>query len=314
MTNTKQKVAIIGAGIFGCSTAWTLAKNRYQVDLFEKNDDIMKAASFVNQYRIHRGYHYPRSKETIEDTKRGSKTFIEAYGEEILDKAVDHYYCIATKDSFVTPEEYKQVLKETGLEYEEVKLEIIDSQNIALTVKVKEELFDPYVLKKVCMERLDKYGVNLQLNKAVEYDDLDDYDLVVIATYSLNNNFLKNHPEKQRDYQFELCEKILVELPPEYAKKGVVVMDGPFTCFDPFGNTDKFLMGNVVHAIHQRTVGKFPMPPKEFESLLNSGIIKNPPITNFDKFIDSAKPFFVGIEKAKHLGSMYTDCIAKKGT
>ena len=28
-------------------------------------DDIMKAASGINQYRIHRGYHYPRSFETI---------------------------------------------------------------------------------------------------------------------------------------------------------------------------------------------------------------------------------------------------------
>ena len=31
-----------------------------------------------------------------------------------------------------------------------------------------------------------------------------------------------------------------------------------------------------------------------------------PPITNIDKFIESAKKFFVDIDKAEHIGSMYT--------
>ena len=58
------RVAVVGGGIFGCTTAWKLAKNGYEVDLFEKNDDIITQASSINQYRLHRGYHYPRSKET----------------------------------------------------------------------------------------------------------------------------------------------------------------------------------------------------------------------------------------------------------
>ena len=45
---------------------------------------------------------------------------------------------------------------------------------------------------------------------------------------------------------------------------------------------------------------------KKFDELLNKGIVENPSITNIDKFIESAKTFFVDIDKAKHIGSMFT--------
>ena len=40
--------------------------------------------------------------------------------------------------------------------------------------------------------------------------------------------------------------------------------------------------------------------------MLNKGIVKNPSITNIDKFIESAKKFFIDIDKAEHIGSMFT--------
>ena len=65
-------------------------------------------------------------------------------------------------------------------------------------------------------------------------------------------------------------------------------------------------MGNVVHAIHSTNIGKFPVYDPKYEELLNNGIVKNPSITNFNKFIESAKQFFVDIDKAEHIGSMFT--------
>jgi hypothetical protein len=65
-------------------------------------------------------------------------------------------------------------------------------------------------------------------------------------------------------------------------------------------------MGNVVHAIHKCNTGHAPIIPKAFRTLLNHGVIKNPPVTNFKKFIDAAKYFMPDIINAKHIGSMYT--------
>ena len=44
----------------------------------------------------------------------------------------------------------------------------------------------------------------------------------------------------------------------------------------------------------------------KFDELLNKGVVENPSITNIDKFIKSAKRFFIDIDKAKHIGSMFT--------
>ena len=118
-------------------------------------------------------------------------------------------------------------------------------------------------------------------------------DFVIICTYAGLNKLLNDFPEKQLEYQFEICEKPIVSLPNSFHKKSVVVMDGPFMCVDPFGNSGNFVLGNVVHAIHHSNVGKTPIVPKEFNDLLNNGIISEPPITNFDLFIESGKTFLL---------------------
>ena len=45
-----MKIAVIGGGIFGITTAFTLGEE-YDVELFEKNNDLLKAASGSNQYQ-----------------------------------------------------------------------------------------------------------------------------------------------------------------------------------------------------------------------------------------------------------------------
>ena len=83
-------------------------------------------------------------------------------------------------------------------------------------------------------------------------------------------------------------------------------MDGPFFCIDPYADTDMHVMGNVVHAIHATNVGFLPEIPDNIKSLLNRGVIKNPPHSRVGKFLESASYFMPEIAKAEHVGSMYT--------
>ncbi len=291
------KCAVVGAGIYGITAATKLKTKGFEVDLFEAEDDILKAASGINQYRIHRGYHYPRSLDTIKSCKDNEQSFIKYYNQSILDRNSKHYYSIATEDSLTTAEQYLTVLDKAGLEWE-----ITDTlPNCDLTIETKETFYNPDILKNICHNRIMGNGINLKTNTRIK-EKLTGYKFNIHATYSALNNLTN----KKQKYQFELCEKPLFQLPKRYKNKSLVIMDGPFMCFDPYADTDYHLGGNVVHAIHVRNIGEKPEIPPPYKRYINKGIIKKPKYTNVSRFIESAKKFFPDIEQAKHLGSMYT--------
>ncbi|MBI4017836.1 MAG: FAD-binding oxidoreductase [Candidatus Aenigmarchaeota archaeon] len=299
-----MKIAVVGGGIFGVTAAVKLAGAGHSVDLFEKGADIMGAASGLNQFRLHRGYHYPRSDDTVASLLEAEPEFKKEYPEAVVE-GVEQYYCIAKGKTLTTAEQYAAFLKKHGLHAEEVSLDLINKDKIALTIKVKENLIDPHALKEACWRKLRAASVRVRLNTEAKSDITKDYDFVVVATYAAMNAFF-HEPAQHKKYQFELCEKPVVRLPQTFNNKSIVVMDGPFMCVDPYGRTGNFLLGNVVHAIHQSNVGKHPIIDEEFRPLLHNGVIKNLPITNFDKFIESAAEFIPAIREAEHVGSFFT--------
>jgi len=299
-----MKIAIIGAGIFGVTTAIHLSKN-HDVDLFEKNEDILQSASGINQYRLHRGYHYPRSFETAKSAKKSEIMFRKEYEDAIINN-VDHYYCISKEKSMTSRNQYLEFCKKNDLEYEEIDLNLMNKSKIDLTVKVKESLFDPLKLKKICKKKIKKNKVNLLMGKNIDVMSLQSYDYVVIATYANLNGPINHLKNLQINCQFEICEKPIVKIPSSLNKKSIVIMDGPFMCIDPYGKNEESVLGNVKHAIHHTNIGKFPEVPKEFQKILNKGIIKNPPITNFELFKKSGSAYIPEFSKMEHIGSMYT--------
>ena len=291
------KCAVVGGGIYGVTAAIKLKTIGFNVDLYEAEDDIMKAASGINQYRVHRGYHYPRSYDTIMSCKNNEPSFIKYYHRSIVNNNIDHFYSISSKDSLTSPEEYLSILDKTGLEWE-----IVESQpECDLTIRVNEKLYNHNTLRKICNERIYGNGVNLILNTKIT-KELKGYKYKIYATYASLNDLASI----KKDYQFELCEKPIFKLPSKYKNKSMVIMDGPFMCFDPLADTDYHLAGNVVHAIHIRNIGNKPEIPTVYKKYINKDIIKNPKYTNVNRFIESAKKFFPEIENSKHVGSMYT--------
>tara|TARA_B100000579_G_scaffold197436_1_gene161334 strand:+ start:449 stop:1483 length:1035 start_codon:yes stop_codon:yes gene_type:complete len=294
----KGKVLVVGAGIFGMTTSVELAKLGYQVTLHEELDDVMECASGINQYRLHSGYHYPRSKVTALECLQSIQEFKSKYQYCVINGSMEHYYSISSENSLISCNEYIQFLNDIGLPFKKVK----PFKGCDLTITVEEELFDPKILKRFLIDDLSLYNVELKLNHKTNKNEFSDFDYIVISTYSKINELVDN----KREYQFEVCEKPVVKLPDEYKNKSIVVMDGPFMCLDPYGNTDYHVLGNVVHAIHSTNIGYEPIVGDKFKNYLNKGIIENPKVTNIDKFIDTGKNYFDGFEDLKHIGSMYT--------
>jgi D-amino-acid oxidase len=292
------KVLVVGGGIFGTTASVVLATSGFNVTLHEELDGIMKCASNINQYRLHKGYHYPRSKETVNECLAGIKQFKRKYGDSVVNGDINHFYAISSRDSLVSREQYLEFLDEMGLEYN--LHEPLNGTD--LTIEVDEELFDSDKLTTQASYKMKGVGVNVVLNKHTTKEDFDNYDYVVIATYSKINELL----DDKKQYQYEVVEKPVVRLPDSYKNKSVVVMDGPFMCLDPY-KSDLHVLGHVKHAIHSTNVGDYPMVlNKDIVGYLNNGVISNPKITKIQKFIEAGKEFFEDFDKLEHVGSMFT--------
>jgi len=297
----KYKIAVIGGGIFGITSALFLDQKGHDVYLFEKNESLLTEASFGNQFRLHRGYHYPRSPKTVSNLLKSSIEF-EKFYDLAIKKDCEHYYCIASSNSLITPNNYLKFCDENNLEYEIVKnADFV--KNVDLTIKVKENLIDYQILKLLCYKKITSSQIKTRFNTRFKKSNILDFDIVVNCSYK-DINFIS---ESVKNYQYELCEKIMVKVPDSLSNKSIVIMDGPFMCIDPFAKPNFSLLGNVVHAIHSSNTGVQAIIPNEYEKYLQnieySESIKIDKKSNFDKFIETGKVYIPDMEKIEYIGS-----------
>ncbi|KXK62341.1 hypothetical protein AWW66_08925 [Micromonospora rosaria] len=302
---TGPRVAVVGGGVFGVTAALHLARAGCAVTLYEQGADLLLGASNVNQRRLHRGYHYPRSPETAREVVEGIRTFVEEYPEAVVADQ-RHYMAIARTGSLTTAEQYLRFCDEVGLEYREERPSFLRRRSVEVSLRVREYGLDVDTLRRICWRRLRRAGVTVRLRHRVGLTDLRDYDRVTLAAYAGLNHLARGIPGPGDEYQFEVCEKPVVRLPAPYRGTSVVVLDGPFLSVDPLANTDLFLVGNVTHAIHATTVGVLPLVPRGVAGLLDNGV--HPPCAHsrFRAFVAAGREFFVGFEQARHDGSMFT--------
>ena len=91
-----MKIAIIGGGFYGVYFAYKLSQNKkLQIDLFEKNNTLLNETAIRNQYRLHTGYHYPRSLETIYQTFDATDLY-----PTLEEKAANLLYFVVKNHSF----------------------------------------------------------------------------------------------------------------------------------------------------------------------------------------------------------------------
>lgn len=250
-----MKIAVIGAGVFGCVVALDLKEHiSNDVTLFDLNDDILQGASKVNQYRLHRGYHYPRSVETALQSKQGFESFKHRFPECVTDYGIDHYYGLAKGSISAT--DYIKFLDEVGLSYSlrDVKDSIFNPNEVSAAFVVDEQSLDYNRFKQRLQNDLIETDVKVQLNTKFNPKQLNEFDLVINCTYS-NINYLL--PEEQRiNYQFELVEKCKVSFLLD--KVSGVVLDGDYMCIDPTGDGNEHQLGHVKHGVRYTNIGHFP--------------------------------------------------------
>ena len=297
-----MRVAVIGGGIFGTTAAIGLAEAGHEVHLYEKNSGLFQAATGINQYRLHRGYHYPRSPDTVKECQEGLVSFRKIYGNAITTTA-ERYYAIAARGSRVSAGKYLKFLDASGLKY---KVEKPIVKDLDLFLRVEEECIDPTILRNLAFIKMAQAGVECHFNTEANPTFRDSFDQIVLAGYAATNELAVTFDCPIEPLQFEVCEKPVIKLPDWYRDFSLVVMDGLFCSLDPMGSTGCHVMGHVQYAIHSTSVGLEPELSYELEGHLNGGIIAKPKRSKYKQMLRASKRFMPFLKEAKYQGSMFT--------
>jgi hypothetical protein len=292
------KVAVAGAGIYGATIAIRLAQDGHDVRLFDPLG-ILRAASGINQFRIHSGYHYPRSPETILETLEARSEFMEAYAPAIVRNS-RHYYAIPREHSQTSPQLFETVMSRYSVSLKPCRPDWMDFGFIDRCYEVEEHLYDPEALRDQISARLQSIGIPFA-QRAFLPAMRADYDFVVWATYGLGAS---RGLFKAAKYQ--VAEKILIELPPQLRGVSLVVVDGPFTAFDPYGSSARSLFGSARHTNHWTTTNPDDSIPEPYGALLNGPGFEPIEFSRFDAMRKDSALAVPASRDAIYLGSRFT--------
>ena len=153
-----MRVAVCGGGLFGCTAAIHLARAGHEVHLYERTPALMQAASSVNQLRLHRGYHYPRSPETGRECRAGNASFFAEYRDAVITperrKHGGQYYAIAKEGSRTSAWDYISFLERESLPYRKAEAPFVNKESVSLLVEVMESSLDLHLLKYVVVAKM----------------------------------------------------------------------------------------------------------------------------------------------------------------
>jgi hypothetical protein len=295
---TPKKIAISGAGIYGSTIAIRLAERGHQVALFDPIG-VLRAASAINQFRIHSGYHYPRSPETITETLEARAEFTAAYAPAIV-RTSRHYYAIPKEGSQTPPDLFEKLMAHHKLPCKPCRPAWMNFDFIDRCYEVDEQLYDPDLLRQTIEARLTALKIPFR-QRAFPEETRDEYDFIIRACYGLGPSLGQFKIAK-----YQVGEKILIDLPSELRGISLVVIDGPFTAFDPYGATAHSQFGSAKHTNHWTTTDPAAPIPQPYAPLMNSPNFAPFANTHFEKMRNDATLTVPAAKDAQYLGSRFT--------
>lgn len=266
----KFDAIVIGGGFYGLQIAVHLrrAVELRSVLVLERESVLMNRASYVNQARVHNGYHYPRSLLTGFRSRASLPLFVEQF-REAVDSSFTHYYAIATRMSKTSPRQFELFCDRIGASLSPVTTEErswFDGSMIRAAYSVEEPAFNARTLLDLTLEQIRSVGgIEISTsNEVVRVEQGSDrirvvaqqgrYESVrvVNATYAGINQVLARSQRPAIEVQHEVAEMALVELPDPFRGVAVTVMDGPFFSLMPFPSSAFHTFSHVRYTPHAR--------------------------------------------------------------
>jgi glycine/D-amino acid oxidase-like deaminating enzyme len=270
---------IVGAGLYGLYSALFCAKQNDKVIVLEADEGPFQRATYINQARVHMGYHYPRSISTALKSKKYFDRFVQDFDFCIL-KEFDQIYATSAKHSWTNESQFRKFCRNADIRCDELAVNRYFKEGMCDGAFLTTEYtYDAHILRDYYVSELAKhtnveivYGVNItRITKGedcyeVEYDSKNICaPFVLNATYSGVNYIQKLAGLEPFRIKYELCEIILCSVSDNFRDIGFTVMDGPFFSIMPFGKTGYHSLTSVSftpHITSYDSVPRFPCQEK----------------------------------------------------
>ena len=272
---------IIGAGLYGLYSALYCGKKGEKVLVLEKDDAPFKRATYINQARIHMGYHYPRSLSTAMKSAGYFRRFVDDFGFAVH-SSFDQIYATSSLFSWTDGVQFKEFCCAAGIKCVEVPIGSYFKEGMCDGAFLTEEYtYDAHILRDYYVSELAKlsgvrieYSVNIEsiahtgssyivaINRegsgcaeCMEYET----GFLLNATYSsVNQILIKAGVNDLFPIKYELCEIILCNVSDKLKNVGMTVMDGPFFSIMPFGKTGYHSLTSVTFTPHRTSMDDVP--------------------------------------------------------
>ena len=272
----KYDKIIIGAGLYGLYAAKRCSDKGAKVLVLEYDRAPFQRATYINQARVHMGYHYPRSLTTAVKSAGYFRRFVEDFGFCIHDR-FEQIYATSGRFSWTNAEQFMEFCRAAGIRCEEVAVSKYFQTGMCDGAFLTEEYtYDAGILQKYYEEQLsDRNNVTFlfeaRLKKILRKNDMFEvwmYDdicfeapFVLNATYASVNQIIEKTEgidQEKFKIKYELCEIILCEPGDTLRGTGITVMDGPFFSIMPFGKTGLHSLTSVTFTPHVTSYEELP--------------------------------------------------------
>lgn len=266
---------IIGAGLYGLYAALKCGEAGQTVLVLERDDGAFRRATYINQARVHMGYHYPRSFSTAIKSAHYFDRFCEDYGFSNLTE-FDQVYATSTNFSWTNAAEFRRFCNAAKIRCDDIAPEKFFNPGLCDGAYLTTEYtYDAQILKEWFLKQLEKLlNVEIAYSHKVEEikktgnvwsvksgDILAETPYILNATYAGINDVHRLVGLEPFKIKYELCEIILCNVSDKLKNTGITVMDGPFFSLMPFGKTGYHSLTSVTFTPHETSydsVATFP--------------------------------------------------------
>lgn len=264
---------IIGAGLYGLYSAHFCGMRGEHILVIECDEKAFGRATYINQARVHQGYHYPRSISTAMKSAGYFERFNKDY-DFCINREFEQIYATSSQYSWSDGEQFKKFCKAAGIMCEELhphrffKNEMCDGAFLT-----REYTYDAKILCQYFLNELSELkNVEIKYNtkiKGIE-KETDCYVIkteegekyqtgfLLNATYAGTNQILQMLGYEAFKIKYELCEIILCDVNEKLKPYGFTVMDGPFFSIMPFGKTGLHSLTSVTFTPHTTSYDSVP--------------------------------------------------------